>query len=91
MCWDRWESLSKLGRAHRIRMELMAQLQTQIRGSIETRFAMRAFPIAVWLHQRSGSCSWSRISQCILKGPAMQIQRHHITGGKRVLGKLRQE
>ena len=30
MCWDRWESLSKLGGAHRIRMELMTQLQTQV-------------------------------------------------------------
>ena len=45
MCWDRWESLSKLGGAHRIRMELMAQLQEPRSRSIETRFAMLPGPL----------------------------------------------
>jgi hypothetical protein len=90
VCWDRWESLSKLGRAHRIRMELMAQLQTQIPDPL--RHDLLCFLAHCSMATPAvGVLFLVFISQCILKGPTMQIQRHHITGGKRVLGKLRQE
>ena len=50
-----------------------------------------SWPIAAWLAQRSGSCSWSRIGQGVFKRPAMQIQRHDKGLGERALGEIRQE
>ena len=90
MCWDRWESLSKLGRAHRIRMELMAQLQTQIPDPL--RHDLPCFLAHCSMATPAvGVLFLVFISQSIFKRATMQIQRHDITGRKRALGELRQE
>jgi hypothetical protein len=72
---------SKLGRAHGIWKQVMAQLQPQVPGSLADNLpallppgSMAAPPIGILLT--------IFIRECIFKRAAMQIERHHIDGSE---------
>ncbi len=84
MYWDWWESLRELGRTHRIRMELMAQFQTQVPHPLAdqllcllTRGRMADPTVRVLF--------LIFIGQRRFKGATMQVQCHNIGGGERRL------
>lgn len=75
------ESRSKLGRAHRIGMKLMAQLQTQIPHPLADQLPCLLAPSrmtdpSVWL------LFLVFISQRCFKGSTMQIERNDVRGGE---------
>src|SRR5258708_39487643 len=90
LCTRGWESRSKLGRTHGIRMQLMTQLQAQVphplAGELPCLLTARSMTTpTIWVLLVVFIC------QSIFKCAAMQIQRHDIGSGERALGEIRQE